>query len=69
MPDRAERIAYYNKHNIAYVARPGHGKEGFVRVGRFKKASNMNFCLTVSRWSPPAHAGECRAHPASGRAT
>ena len=49
MRGRAERIAYYEKHNIVYVARPGHGKDGFVRAGRFKKASNMNFCLTVSR--------------------
>ena len=46
---RDERIAYYNKHDIAYVARPPHGKGGFVRGGRFKKASNMNFCLTVSQ--------------------
>lgn len=44
-----ERTAYYNKHKIAYVARPPHGKDGFVRGGRFKKASNMNFCLTVSQ--------------------
>ena len=49
MCGRDERIAYYNKHRIAYVARPPHGKDGFVRGGRFKKASNMNFCLTVSQ--------------------
>ena len=34
---------------IAYVARPPHGKDGFMRGGRFKKASNMNFCMTVSQ--------------------
>ena len=44
-----ERIAYYNKHRVAYVARPPHGKDGFMRGGRFKKASNMNFCMTVSQ--------------------
>ncbi|KAK9830890.1 hypothetical protein WJX81_001962 [Elliptochloris bilobata] len=47
--ERAERIAYYTKHNIAYVARPPHGRDGYVRAGRFKKASNMNFCLTISQ--------------------
>lgn len=31
------------------MARPPHGKAGFVRAGRFKKASNMNYCLDVSR--------------------
>ena len=46
---RDERVAYYNKHDIAYVARPPHGKDGFVRGGRFKKASNMNVCLAVSQ--------------------
>ena len=49
MCGRNERIAFYSQHNIAYVARPPHGKGGFVRGGRFKKASNMNFCLTVSQ--------------------
>ena len=44
-----ERIAYYNMNKIAYVARPPHGKDGFMRGGRFKKASNMNFSLTVSQ--------------------
>ena len=33
-----------------YVARPRHDGRpgGFRRGGRFKKASNMNFCLTIS---------------------
>jgi hypothetical protein len=43
------RMRYYDEHNIGWVARPGHKQDGFLRAGRFKKASNMNFCLMVSR--------------------
>ncbi|KAJ8100763.1 glycosyl transferase family group 2-domain-containing protein [Lipomyces tetrasporus] len=42
------RRRYYGDHLIGYVARPPHGENGFVRKGRFKKASNMNYCLHVS---------------------
>jgi hypothetical protein len=31
------------------VSRPKHGKDGFVRKGKFKKASNMNFALNISQ--------------------
>lgn len=44
--DRQERIAYYNKHNIAYIARPP--PKLLARRGLFKKASNMNFCLNLA---------------------
>ena len=38
---QVERIEYYNKtNNLFYVARPVEG-----RIGKFKKASNMNFCI------------------------
>ncbi|WRT65029.1 uncharacterized protein IL334_001971 [Kwoniella shivajii] len=37
------RKAYYDRNNIGWTARPKHGKDGFIRKGRFKKASNMNF--------------------------
>ncbi|KAF8066798.1 glycosyl transferase family group 2-domain-containing protein [Lyophyllum atratum] len=61
-PDRAERLAFYAVHNIGWVARPAHGDLGegrrgskkgetdgaFVRAGRFKKASNMNYGLALS---------------------
>ena len=60
-----ERIAYYNKHGIAYVARPSHGKDGFVRGGRFKKASNMNFCLIVSQQVSKFMQVRMRTAPAS----
>ncbi len=46
---REERQSYYQKCDIAYIARPGHNVNGYTRAGRFKKASNMNFCLGVSR--------------------
>ena len=39
---------YYHDHNIGWVARPGHNVNGFMRAGRFKKASNMNLGLHIS---------------------
>ncbi|KAH7031440.1 glycosyl transferase family group 2-domain-containing protein [Microdochium trichocladiopsis] len=45
---REMRTQFYRQHDIGWVARPGHGKDGFVRGGRFKKASNMNYCLDFS---------------------
>jgi hypothetical protein len=57
---RKERIDFYADHNIGWVARPGHGKDGFVRKGKFKKVclrfSDVEikcFCLeaTPARWS------------------
>jgi hypothetical protein len=48
--DRKERLAFYDNHNIGWVARPKHsGKHGeFHRAGKFKKASNMNYGLRLS---------------------
>ena len=47
---RDERLAFYATHNIGWVARPPHDPSGsgFVRMGRFKKASNMNYALRIS---------------------
>lgn len=48
-PDVAEmRQRFYRANNIGWCARPAHGKDGFVRAGKFKKASNMNYCLSFS---------------------
>jgi hypothetical protein len=45
-----KRQDYYHDNNIGWVARPRHkGDEGFIRKGKFKKASNMNFALNVSQ--------------------
>ena len=41
-------MAFYQDHNIGWTARPKHGSEGFVRKGKFKKASNMNYGLMLS---------------------
>ena len=46
---REERLDFYRQNDIGFVARPPHGLGGYVRAGRFKKASNMNYCLEVSR--------------------
>lgn len=43
-----ERRDYYRKNNIGWTARPAHGDNDYNRAGRFKKASNMNFALTLS---------------------
>ncbi|KAK4689771.1 hypothetical protein P7C73_g329, partial [Tremellales sp. Uapishka_1] len=42
------RKAYYDRNNIGWTARPKHGKDGYIRKGRFKKASNMNFANRLS---------------------
>lgn len=48
------RQDFYDEHNIGWVARPKHnpkpaeGEEVFLRRGKFKKASNMNYALGVS---------------------
>jgi Glycosyl transferase family group 2 len=49
-PDRNERIRFYEEHGIGWVARPKHddSEGGFNRRGRFKKASNMNYGLSLS---------------------
>ncbi|CZR53718.1 uncharacterized protein PAC_03598 [Phialocephala subalpina] len=58
------RKAFYEMHNIGYCSRPAHtykkkkwwqrskthpeNRDGFIRRGQFKKASNMNYCLDFS---------------------
>lgn len=49
-----ERQEFYDEHGIGWVARPRHDPKGehgakpFVRPGKFKKASNMNYALRIS---------------------
>ncbi|UZJ55644.1 hypothetical protein CBS101457_004964 [Exobasidium rhododendri] len=45
--ERAQRLEYYDENNITWIGRPKHGKDGFMREGRFKKASNLNFTYDV----------------------
>ncbi|KAH0061617.1 hypothetical protein KCU96_g20535, partial [Aureobasidium melanogenum] len=46
--EREARIEFYADNSIGWTARPKHGSEGFLRRGKFKKASNMNFGLMIS---------------------
>ncbi|ORY18874.1 glycosyl transferase family group 2-domain-containing protein [Clohesyomyces aquaticus] len=46
--ERRARIDFYADYGIGWTARPKDGSEGFVRKGKFKKASNMNFGLMLS---------------------
>ncbi|KNZ75935.1 hypothetical protein J132_00949 [Termitomyces sp. J132] len=55
--EQQERARFYAGHGIGWVARPGHGAtpddremghKAFVRAGRFKKASNLNYGLALS---------------------
>ena len=46
--ERQARIDFYADNSIGWTARPKHGSEGFLRRGKFKKASNMNFGLMLS---------------------
>lgn len=51
--DAEERRNYYDEHRIGWVARPKHNSktaEGgiFLRAGKFKKASNMNYAMALS---------------------
>ncbi|KAF3905647.1 hypothetical protein ABW21_db0205035 [Orbilia brochopaga] len=46
--DARKRIDFYRNNNIGWVARPRNGHKGFLRTGKFKKASNMNFGLHLS---------------------
>lgn len=48
-PEVAEmRKQFYAANSIGWCARPPHGHNGYERKGKFKKASNMNYCLSFS---------------------
>lgn len=58
LPDheRDARIEFYGANGIGWIARPADGEPSitgdgttFIRAGRFKKASNMNYALALSR--------------------
>ncbi|KAI4124414.1 MAG: hypothetical protein LQ338_004805 [Usnochroma carphineum] len=52
--DAQIRREYYEENRIGWVARPKHnpkpadGETQFIRAGKFKKASNMNYAMAVS---------------------
>ncbi|TVY55817.1 hypothetical protein LCER1_G005121 [Lachnellula cervina] len=49
-----QRRDFYEEHNVGWVARPKHNpkpeadENAFIRRGKFKKASNMNYALMIS---------------------
>jgi hypothetical protein len=46
--ENKEFLEFFELNNIGWVSRPKHNSDGFVRKGKFKKASNMNFALNIS---------------------
>jgi hypothetical protein len=46
--DRRARIQCYADNDLAFVARPPHGVDGFERRGKFKKAGNLNHTNKLS---------------------
>jgi hypothetical protein len=52
--DARARQDYYDENQIGWVARPKHnpnpadGEKPFIRRGKFKKASNMNYAMQLS---------------------
>ncbi|KAI4203022.1 MAG: hypothetical protein LQ346_001869 [Caloplaca aetnensis] len=52
--DAQTRREYYEENRIGWVARPKHnpkpaeGETAFIRAGKFKKASNMNYAMAIS---------------------
>ena len=46
--ERQARIEFYNDNNIGWTARPGHGSEGFVRKGKFKKVGRLAMFHSLS---------------------
>lgn len=51
LPDEEAQIRkdFYQDNDIGWIARPKHGDDGYLRKGKFKKASNMNFALNISQ--------------------
>ena len=52
--ERKARMEVYEEYGIGWTARPKHnpkpaeGEEVFIRAGKFKKASNMNYGMWIS---------------------
>lgn len=51
LPDQEAQVRkdFYQDNDIGWIARPKHGDDGYLRKGKFKKASNMNFALNISQ--------------------
>jgi hypothetical protein len=64
----ADRLDFYHDNNIGWVARPQNNQNGYVRKGKFKKASNMNFGLNLSNKVEGLLCQEVSRRLCSGRA-
>ena len=56
--ERQARIDFYADHSIGWTARPKHGKDGFVRKGKFKKVSQPIYLLSVLGFYHPSIANQ-----------
>jgi hypothetical protein len=59
-----KRKNFYRNNNIGWVARPKHG-DNFIRKGKFKKASNMNYALNLSLKVEDAMLSRLQQHAAN----
>lgn len=50
--ERRARIEFYADHSIGWTARPKHGKDGFVRKGKFKKVCRCVLSLNPAALEP-----------------
>ncbi|EPQ30082.1 uncharacterized protein PFL1_02199 [Pseudozyma flocculosa PF-1] len=67
--EQQARRDFYEIHGCGWVARPGHKKNGFLRPGRFKKASNLNFFNDFSyHVSDQLQSGEAETYDAAFQA-
>jgi hypothetical protein len=62
--DKEKRINFYRDNNIGWVARPRHN-DNFIRKGKFKKASNMNYALNLSLKVEDAMLSRLQQHTAN----
>lgn len=67
------RKDFYQDNDMGWVARPKHGDDGYLRKGKFKKASNMNFALNISQkveaYMQEAVEAKCAEKPGGNRDT
>lgn len=45
---KRHRKQYYDENDVTWVARPANGHDDYIRRGRFKKASNLNFTCQIA---------------------
>lgn len=56
--ERRARIEFYADHSIGWTARPKHGKDGFVRKGKFKKVCRCILSFPLASLEPAKSRGK-----------